>query len=150
MENNKDTYFVAVKVFLCDGAGKLFITKDRFGDWDLPGGRLRPEDFATPLPEVVARKIKEELGDAVQYELGEPMVFMRHERDEVLSSGDRAQRRIFALGYQARYLGGELQLGKNHGQSEWVELKTWIPENYFSGGWLAGVKEFQAKFLKQI
>lgn len=34
---NKDTYFVAVKVFLLNAQGNFLITKDRFGDW---GGEL--------------------------------------------------------------------------------------------------------------
>ena len=41
----KDLYFVAVKLFLEDKDGKLFIFKDRFGEWDLPGGRLRINEF---------------------------------------------------------------------------------------------------------
>lgn len=36
----KDTYFVAVKLFL-EKDGKLFIFKDKFGAWDLPGGRIK-------------------------------------------------------------------------------------------------------------
>ncbi|HSH31916.1 MAG TPA: hypothetical protein VK963_04595 [Candidatus Saccharimonadales bacterium] len=44
--NDKDLYYVAVKLFLLDD-GKLLITYDIFGPWDLPGGqralmRLRP------------------------------------------------------------------------------------------------------------
>ena len=64
---NKDTYFVAVKVFLIDSVGNFLITKDCFGDWDIPGGRLREQDFNTPLELVAARKIKEELGEDVKY-----------------------------------------------------------------------------------
>jgi aspartate/methionine/tyrosine aminotransferase len=33
----KDTYFVAVKALLRKG-DELLIIKDKFGDWDLPGG----------------------------------------------------------------------------------------------------------------
>lgn len=142
---SKDTYFVAVKVFLRDKDSKLLITKDRFGDWDLPGGRLREMDFDTPLENVVARKIKEELGD-IKYQLGEPIVFMRHERDEFLPSGERQKRRIFAVGYKAEYISGEIGLGKNHEKHEWVDLKSFAPEDYFKGGWLKGIKEFQKKF----
>lgn len=142
---NKDLYFVAVKVFLQDADGKLLITKDRFGAWDIPGGRLREQDFETPLNDVVVRKMLEELGD-VKYELGEPVVFMRHERQEFMPDGSRQPRRIFAVGYRAKYLGGDLALGKNHELMEWVDLKTFKPEDYFEGGWLSGVKEFQEKF----
>ncbi len=144
MEIPKDLYFVAVKVFLEDGKGNFLVTKDRFGDWDIPGGRLRENDFAAPLEEVVARKLKEELGD-IQYELGEPIVFMRHERDEVLASGEKAKRRIFAIGYQAGYFGGDIALGKNHEIQEWVNANTFKPEDYFTGGWLEGVREYLQK-----
>ena len=43
MTEEKDTYFVAVKVFLEKG-GKFLIIKDNFGDWDLPGGRLTRDE----------------------------------------------------------------------------------------------------------
>lgn len=147
--SQKDLYFVAVKVFLLDKEGNLLITKDRFGDWDIPGGRLREGDFGTPLEAVMERKIKEELGESVRYELGNPAVFMRHERDEILSAGEREKRRIFAIGYEASYLGGEINLGSNHEKSEWVLLASFTPEDYFTGGWLTGVKEFQSKFLER-
>ena len=140
---NKDRYFVAVKVFLEDDKGNFLITKDIFNqDWDIPGGRLRENDFETPLVEVMERKIKEELGEGVRYELGEPAVFMRHERDELMPSGEREKRRIFAVGYKAKFLGGEIKLGKHHEKYEWVSLKTFVPENYFTGGWLKGVREY--------
>ena len=93
--NEKDTYFVAVKVFLEKG-GKLLIFKDNFGDWDLPGGRIKKDEFETPLPQIVARKMKEEIGENVSYSIGEPIIFMRHERVEAVQGNPTV--RIFALG----------------------------------------------------
>ena len=148
---NKDTYFVAVKVFLLDSEGNFLITQDRFGDWDIPGGRLREQDFNVPLEFVIERKMREELGKDVEYKLGGPALFMRHERDEILSSGNREKRRIFAVGYTAQYQAGKILLGKNHEKYEWVPIKTFNPETRFIGGWLKGVKDFQAgygKFLR--
>ncbi len=113
IEHNKDLYFVAVKIFLMNG-NDLLITKDRFGSWDIPGGRLRENDFETSLEDVVERKIKEELGNSIKYKLSKPIIFMRHERDEILVSGNKEKRRIFAIGYKAKYLNGNLELGKNH------------------------------------
>ncbi len=139
----KDSYFVAVKVFL-EHKGKFFITKDRFGDWDLPGGRLLKTEFNTSLEKVVARKIKEELGGRLKYTLGKPVVFMRHERNEILPDGKRENKRIFAIGYQARYTSGVISLGDNHVDGEWVSIKTFKPEKYFRGGWLKGVREYLA------
>lgn len=145
MNQSKDTYFVAVKVFLEDGKGNLLITKDRFGDWDIPGGRLRENDFDVPLDQVIARKMVEELGSHVIYQLGKPTVFMRHERNELLSSGEKQKRRIFALGYSATYKGGKIELGKNHERLEWVDLKNFNPKDFFTGGWLKGVEEYISK-----
>ncbi len=145
---NKDLYFVAVKIFLLDDTNRLLIIKDRFGEWDIPGGRLRENDFEIPLEAVAERKIKEELGEAVRYELDAPTIFMRHERDEILSFGQREKRRIFAVGYTARYLGGGPKLGQNHEKYEWVPISTFVPEDYFTGGWLQGIKELQAQYKK--
>ena len=148
--NNKDIYFVAMKVFLLDSKGNFLIMKDKFNAWDIPGGRLREQDFDLPLEAVVERKMKEELGNAVQYKLGNPVVFMRHERDEILPTGNLEKRRIFAIGYLAKYLEGEIKLGKSHKLYEWVSIKTFNPETRFAGGWLKGVQDFQSNYDKFI
>jgi 8-oxo-dGTP diphosphatase len=141
----KDTYFVAVKVFLEDGRGQLLALKDKFGDWDLPGGRLREMDFATPLEEVIARKMQEEVGGDVRYRLGEPVVFMRHERVEASGTYGGQKRRIFAIGYTATYMGGEIALGEYMEKFEWLPIDALVPEDYFAGGWLQGVKDYLEK-----
>jgi len=146
----KDLYFVAVKVFLLDSKESFLITKDRFGEWDIPGGRLREQDFQVSLESVLERKIREELGEEVKYRLGKPVVFMRHERDEILSSGSCEKRRIFAVGYIAQYLEGKISLGKNHEKYEWVDVKTFDAKSKFTGGWLEGVREFQASYEKFV
>lgn len=147
---NKDIYFVAVKIFLLDSKENLLIIKDRFGDWDIAGGRLREQDFDVPLEKVAERKIREELGEDVKYKLGGPVLFMRHERNETLPSGNKEKRRIFAVGYTAQYNGGEIKIGKNHEKYEWVPLKTFNAEDYFTGGWLKGVKDFQSNYQEFI
>lgn len=143
---DKDLYFVAVKLFILDKYNRLLITKDKFGDWDIPGGRLRDVDFKVELKNVIARKMTEELGSEFKYELGKPVVFMRHEREEFLSDGKKELRRIFAIGYEAKYINGEIKLGVNHEKYEWVALKSFVPEDYFTGGWLEGVKQFKNLF----
>jgi len=134
----KDTYFVAVKVLLRD-KGKLLITHDVFGSWDIPGRRIKPDEFEVPLEEIVARKMREELGPNVTYKLGNPVVFFRHERIE-RSTNEPV--RIFAVGYEADYVSGEVTLGGNHDKSEWVDVSTFKPEDYFTGGWLKGLQEY--------
>jgi 8-oxo-dGTP pyrophosphatase MutT (NUDIX family) len=138
---NKDLYHVAVKLFLRDGA-KLLITHDIFGSWDLPGGRIKNDEFDTPLESVIERKTREELGEEVKYELGEPTVFFRVER---LEHNTQEMVRIFGVGYAATYLGGEVKLGEHHDQTEWVDVNTFKPEDYFTGGWLKGVQKYLEK-----
>ena len=138
----KDLYYVAVKVFLRRD-NNLFIFRDGFGKWDLPGGRIRYDEFRQPLESVIKRKLKEELGSSIKYKLGEPFVFMRHERKEVTPHGpDMA--RIFAIGYRANFLGGTIKLPSHHTRYEWVPIRTFKPEKYFESGWLGGVKAFLA------
>ncbi len=146
---NKDLYFVALKVFLRDAKGNVLLTKDRFGDWDIPGGRLREGDFEVPLDQVIARKMKEELGVECAFKLGAPAVYMRHERNEILADGTREKRRIFAIGYDAEYQGGPIALGENHEKYEWISATDPKPENYLTGGWLKGMQEYIQLFSKE-
>jgi ADP-ribose pyrophosphatase YjhB (NUDIX family) len=136
----KDLYYVAVKVFLKKD-DKLLIFKDGFGNWDLPGGRIRYEEFKKSFASVIKRKLKEELGSAIKYKIGEPFVFMRHERDEVMPHGP-TKARIFAIGYHAEFLRGKVALASHHTKYEWIPIKTFKPEKYFKSGWLEGTKEF--------
>ena len=141
--SQKETYFVAVKVFL-EKDGKFLILKDNFGDWDLPGGRIKKDEFYAPLDQVVKRKMSEELGSTISYHVDEkPHLFMRHERRE--ASPGNPTVRIFALGYRAQLETGEITLSPRHTEALWVDPKTFIPETYFKGGWLTGVQEYIAK-----
>lgn len=137
--DQKDTYFVAVKVFL-EKDGKFLVFKDNFNDWDLPGGRIKKEEFEAPLEEVVRRKMSQELGDKIEYALGKPMLFMRHERVE--HSPGNPTVRIFAVGYPATLVKGDISLSPRHVEMMWADPKTFKPEDYFTGGWLKGVQEY--------
>ena len=138
----KDTYFVAVKLFL-EKDGKLFIFKDKFGAWDLPGGRIKKHEFETPLKDVIARKMSEEIGSVIQYEVEDrPEVLMRHERVE--ASPGNPTVRIFGIGYRATWKSGEPKLSEAHTEMLWVNPTDFNPEDYFTGGWLKGVQEYLA------
>jgi ADP-ribose pyrophosphatase YjhB (NUDIX family) len=137
--DDKDTYFVAVKVFI-ENEGKLLILKDSFGEWDLPGGRIKKDEFETPLEDVVQRKMKEELGSNVLINIGQPTVFMRHERVEQVTGNPTI--RIFAVGYEGRLVSGAIKLSERHTEMLWVDPVNFRPEEYFKGGWLKGVQEY--------
>ncbi len=135
----KDTYFVAVKVFL-EKDGKLLILKDNFGDWDLPGGRIKKDEFEVPMDQIIKRKMSEELGNDVKYTIGKPVVFMRHQRTE--QSEGNPTVRIFAVGYEGSLESGVIKLSARHPEMLWVNIVHFEPERYFKGGWLKGVKEY--------
>jgi 8-oxo-dGTP pyrophosphatase MutT (NUDIX family) len=145
---HKDQYYVAVKLFLEKG-GKFFIFKDRWNSWDLPGGRIRKYEFDLPLEQVIERKMKEEVGDDVSYELGKSIVTMRHQREEQEpGDGTKPTIRIFAVGYEAKLIEGAPRLGDHHVEMLWADIKTFKPEEYFTGGWLKGVQDYLA--LKRL
>jgi 8-oxo-dGTP pyrophosphatase MutT (NUDIX family) len=137
----KDSYFVAVKVFL-ERDGKVLICKDNFGDWDIPGGRIKKDEFDVPLEQIIRRKMSEELGDDIQYAIGKPILFMRHERIEVAPGNPTV--RIFAIGFEGKLESGEVKLSPRHTELLWVDPKDFKPEDYFKGGWLKGMQEYIA------
>lgn len=139
IETGKDKYYVAVKVFFVK-KDKLLILKDSFGDWDLPGGRLKMDEFETPLEEVISRKMIEELGVMFKFKVKAPVVFLRHERTEAVTGSPTV--RIFAVGYLGEILNEKIQLSKRHTEFRWVPIMEFHPEEYFIGGWLKGVREF--------
>jgi 8-oxo-dGTP pyrophosphatase MutT (NUDIX family) len=138
---SKDLYFVAVKLLLRDG-DKLLITHDIFGSWDLPGGRIKRDEFEKPLEAVLQRKVREEIGSEIKYELGDPKVFFRVEREEY-STKDLVH--IFAIGYEGMLVKGKPVVGEYHDKFEWVDVAMFKPEDYFTGGWLTGVQEYIKK-----
>ena len=137
---DKDVYLVAVKALLRDG-NKLLIVHDVFGTWELPGGRIKKDELNTPLETIVERKVCEELGSEIKYKLGEPKAFFRLERPEA----DLEKVRIFAVGFEADYLGGEIILGEYHDKLEWVDVKTFDPLTRQDNGWMRGLKEYLEK-----
>lgn len=135
---DKGLFFVAFKLLLRN-QNRLLVTHDIFGEWDLPGGRMKPHEFGGSVTDVIHRKMIEELGQSVEYELGEPKVFFQVER---IDAGTKHVSRIFAVGFEATYLAGDIVLGEHHDKFEWLVLNDFKPEDYFTGGWLKGIKEY--------
>ena len=138
-EYDKDIYFVAVKVFLRD-QNKLLIIHDIFGEWDLPGGRIKTDEINASLESIIKRKMKEEIGSDINYSDVSPNgIFFRVER---LEHGLNKKVRIFAVGYDASYIDGDITLGKHIDDYQWVDINKFKPRDYFKGGWLTGVESY--------
>lgn len=140
---SKENWFVAVKILLRRG-DNLLVLRDTFGDGDIPGGRLRKDDFQTPLLEVLHRKVIEEIGPHIVYTIKNenPVCTFRHERFEV---GSGETRRIFALGFEAVYEGGPIETGDYIESHNWIDLRTTQLSDHLEGGWLKGVEEYVQK-----
>jgi ADP-ribose pyrophosphatase YjhB (NUDIX family) len=137
----KEQYLVAVKIFL-KRDGKFFACKDKYGSWDLPGGRIRKDEFDAPMEQIIKRKMFEELGDGIEYRIEKPVVTMRHERIEDAPGNPKIK--IFSVGYEATLLKGEPVLSDLFTESMWIDPKHFEPEKYFEGGWLKGVQDYMA------
>ena len=116
-ESIPDNYNVALKAFLRDG-NKILICKDFTGTWDLPGGRIGVGEFYSDLNDVLAREIREELGD-LQYTNNGIVCLFRHKRPENAVKGN-PERRIFMIGFDLEFKSGLIQLSDEHTEYKWL------------------------------
>jgi NUDIX domain len=135
---------ITLKVFLlreAPGGDQLLILKDaekQIGD--LPGGRIAVSELYTPWSDAVRREMSEELGDDLEYELvPEPIFFFAH----LVENGGHP---AIGFAYRARLKGGTVRLSAEHDWMQWVRLKTYRPDNLFTGHLALAVKRFQTEF----
>lgn len=120
MKRDYATYQVALKALLRKGDKILFL---RLADapkyLDLPGGRIDNVETKTPLPRILDREIREELGTKVRYRLGAPLFQFRR---------SVPSRNIynFLTVYDAEFLSGDIKLSFEHSSYEWVDPKTYV------------------------
>lgn len=134
----KGSFPVAVKA-LIHRDNELLILHDVFGDWDLPGGRLLSQEFGQDIKQVITRKISEELGNQIDYKIGNLCTYFQVERIEH-DTGNLSQ--IFGLGFTTEYLDGDINLGPHHDKFVWVNLTDFRPSDYFKHGWEIGLEKF--------
>ena len=109
-------YHVGLKILLKKGDEFLFLTDAVGKHFDLPGGRIDDVEHTTPLTEVIAREVGEELGEEVKYKLGKQVFqFRRHFESKDLH--------IFLTVYEVEYLSGEIKLSAEHSNYQWINPK---------------------------
>ncbi|MDP3995558.1 MAG: NUDIX hydrolase [bacterium] len=118
-------YHVGLKVLLKKGDEFLFLTDAVGKHFDLPGGRIDDVEHTTPLTEVIAREVGEELGEDVAYKLGKPAFqFRRH----LESKGWH----VFLTVYEAEYVSGKIELSAEHSSFQWINpRKVGLKEEQF-------------------
>lgn len=137
----KDEYLVAVKLLLRDG-NKLLITHDTYGQWDVPGGRIRKDQFDVSDEDILQEKVRLELGPELEYSINGIKTTMRISRKE--HGRDNAEVKIYGIGYEATYLGGDIILGESHDEYRWIDLTTTdLKEIDSSSGWMSELVRYQ-------
>lgn len=135
------SYQVSLKILLRNGKNVLILNSDTEKSIDLPGGRINDVEHETPLEEIVAREVREELGEDVRYTLGKPiMQFRRKFR--------KTDQWVFLTVYEAEYLSGEIRLSDEHDTFRWIpvcELDLREKQFFSKEEWMAFKKYFSEK-----
>lgn len=111
-------YHVSLKILLRKGDEFLFLRNPHNTQFDLPGGRIDDNEDAAPLNEILAREIREELGENLKYQLGNPAFQFRW---FITEKGWQ----IFLTVYEAEYLSGEIQISDEHSDYIWINPKKY-------------------------
>ncbi len=118
-------YHVALKILLKRGDDYLFLTDAFDGFFDFPGGRIDDVEHLTSLPDIIAREVREELGENVRYTLGKPIFQYRRHRES-------KNWHVFVTVYEADYISGEITLSAEHSDFQWIhKINTNLQESSF-------------------
>lgn len=110
------TFQCAVKVLLKNNNALLVLYTPN-GYIDFPGGRISEGEETIPFTEVVKRELAEELGNMLQYSVGN-LAFVT-KRFYTFNNQDH---HIVALYYEATLESGTIQLSEEHSEFKWHSL----------------------------
>lgn len=147
MADVKDFYQVSLKVFLKNKQGEVLGLKAARGGsyegfYDLPGGRIDLDEFATPLTDVIKRELQEEIGDNVDYDLVlQPVALGRNENPNKESPlGGLVH--IFNVFFEASYKSGEIKISPEHLGFKWIKLEKETLDQFFKFAILEGARTY--------
>ena len=117
MEKSKQAMFqISVKILLRNG-NKILLTRSK-KDIDLPGGRIDVGEENMPFGDIIAREVREELGEDIKFRLG-PILFIHH------IGHTREEGWILNIVFDAEYVSGDIKLSEEHVSYEWVDGKSY-------------------------
>jgi 8-oxo-dGTP pyrophosphatase MutT (NUDIX family) len=142
---SKDKYQVSLKVFLRDKDGRMLLpfgssSGQYAGYYDMPGGRIEDNEFATPFLDILRREVKEELGD-ITVEIDPQPVLLS--RDEI---GPNKETRVIYIFFEGKYLGGEIKISDEHEGMVWKYPAEINIEKNIKPIHRAALKSYLAKF----
>lgn len=133
-----DYYQISQKLILWNDKGEALLLKalpkDTYaGFYDLPGGRIDVGEFNTPLPDILKREVREEVGD-IQYTLNPvPVAVGRHLIPANISSSGQDKHVLYLL-YEGKYQSGEIKTSHEHTAYRWIDLKKEDPAKLLKSG----------------
>ncbi len=142
----RDFYQVSLKLILNNDKGETLLMKalntgTYAGFYDFPGGRINVGEFEVPLPDIVRREVREEIGD-VEYTLNpHPAAVARHLIPASIS-GLKSDIRVVYLLYEGAYSTGEVRMNHEHTGFRWLDLNKIDLEKYLTSGNLEGARMY--------
>ncbi len=107
--------FVGQKAFI-DKDGEILVLTDPQLGVDLPGGKIKEGELN--LAEALKREVKEETG--LEIEIGKPFTTWMIE----FPLDHRNQGKVFLVGYECKYISGEITLSDEHTEHKWVNKEN--------------------------
>jgi 8-oxo-dGTP pyrophosphatase MutT (NUDIX family) len=143
---DRDFYQVSLKLILKNTAGEILLMKAQDKDtyagfYDLPGGRINVNEFTVPLPDIVQREVREEIGD-VKYELNpKPVAVARHLIPASISVHKRDVHVLYLL-YEGLYVSGDIAVSRERTGFIWADPHKIELEKFLKSGNLEGIKMY--------
>lgn len=120
-------FHVSLKAFLLRENRLLLLRDPVDGHWELPGGRVGIGEELEAPETVLARELREELGDAFEARIGPPTLVWSQ------PLARRQDAWAYLIGYRCEHLRGEIRLSHEHDRFEWCDepgsLALTLPPN---------------------
>jgi 8-oxo-dGTP diphosphatase len=134
------SFQITQKAFIRKGNLLLVMRDKKSGEGDLPGGRMNQNEFFEDWIESLKRELEEELGSSMKLNISNDVVLVHKHR---VNLGNHP---CIILGYDCEYLSGEIKISDEHDFFEWVDIKTFKPETFYSEYMLEAVCKYLSRF----
>ncbi|MBI3267444.1 MAG: NUDIX domain-containing protein [Planctomycetes bacterium] len=127
---------VGIKAFVVRDDKLLLLQESGTKLWELPGGRIDVGEELLPQTAVLARELREELGEDFRVDLGPLAVTWIRNRPPDF---------VFLVGRLCWHRQGEPRLSQEHAEARWADANGWraLP---LAPGYLEGLEEFWRVF----
>jgi 8-oxo-dGTP pyrophosphatase MutT (NUDIX family) len=121
MNRGLKKFQVSIKIVLHNPKNDTFLMAQRMStkEWGLFGGTIVGDEN---IAETLVREVKEEMGSAVIYNVGD-IIYAKRRRI-------KGQDDFLKIAYLATYKGGKIILSQEHSKCEWVRAEKIIKGQY--------------------